>query len=591
MKTEDNAQVVLSGDDQSFKLRRASRRSREVTSRFLSPSSLTSNETGIPSPNNQSFSPTRRKHITSSPTSSTNSRRQRSLDDSAGLIHQLWPSSATSSSTKSTKNLGTLADHLGNERLKDRKNDKKTANDNDPFLDSRFENEKEISTKENQRPSLGRSMRYTGKLAFPGKSSSSSLLNSSAKTSSGFLSGRLSVDENKIFRKTYGKSDSFPNTSELESEFSDVGSGADLGSSAIGKILVSSRKSEAEVSFKYMRDASAMRVSDSNISHPTSCDNFPRTNKFTIKNVIKRVNSLTDAKSQWALSPGRSSSPPMSVESKAKPMSFSSLKPPNSPSRATGMEKLLNIGLDLLKRKKSSTSSSMSMVPGSLESVHQLRLLHNRLLQWRYANARAKAVKVSIAIQAERNLLCGWDGLTKLRQSVVQKKLQLEKEKLDIKLNYILHSQIKLLEAWGGMERQHLSAVSKTKECLHTVVCKVPLTDGAKVDIQLATNTLGDALDLTTSIKSIFTSLEPSAENTVTLISELAEVVAQEKLLLEEGLELFRTISILELRERSLKCSIIQFELWKQQHRKQQEIPLYRSLARHKGHKSQDISM
>ncbi|KAF5481205.1 hypothetical protein F2P56_001874 [Juglans regia] len=319
-----------------------------------------------------------------------------------------------------------------------------------------------------------------------------------------------------------------------------------------------------------------MQVSDSNISHPTSCDNFPRTNKFTIKNVIKRVNSLTDAKSQWALSPGRSSSPLMSVESKAKPMSFSSLKPPNSPSRATGMEKLLNIGLDLLKRKKSSTSSSMSMVPGSLESVHQLRLLHNRLLQWRYANARAEAVKVSIAIQAERNLLCGWDGLTKLRHSVVQKKLQLEKEKLGMKLNYILHSQIKLLEAWGGMERQHLSAVSKTKECLHTVVCKVPLTDGAKVDIQLATNTLGDALNLTTSIKSIFTSLGPSAENTVTLISELAEVVAQEKLLLEEALELFRTISILELQERSLKCSIIQFELWKQQsqqHQKQQEIP------------------
>lgn len=38
------------------------------------------------------------------------------------------------------------------------------------------------------------------------------------------------------------------------------------------------------------------------------------------------------------------------------------------------------------------------------------------------------------------------------------------------------------------------------------------------------------------------------AENTVTLISELAEVVAQEKLLLEEGLELLRTISILEVK-------------------------------------------
>lgn len=38
------------------------------------------------------------------------------------------------------------------------------------------------------------------------------------------------------------------------------------------------------------------------------------------------------------------------------------------------------------------------------------------------------------------------------------------------------------------------------------------------------------------------------AENTVTLLSELAEVVAQEKLLLEECLELCRTISTLEVK-------------------------------------------
>jgi len=37
------------------------------------------------------------------------------------------------------------------------------------------------------------------------------------------------------------------------------------------------------------------------------------------------------------------------------------------------------------------------------------------------------------------------------------------------------------LEAWGDMERQHLSSVSKTKECLHSVVCRVPLIEGAEV--------------------------------------------------------------------------------------------------------------
>jgi hypothetical protein len=42
----------------------------------------------------------------------------------------------------------------------------------------------------------------------------------------------------------------------------------------------------------------------------------------------------------------------------------------------------------------------------------------------------------------QRNLVYAWDGLTKLRHSVVHKKLQLEKEKLDRKLNYILYSQV-----------------------------------------------------------------------------------------------------------------------------------------------------
>lgn len=38
------------------------------------------------------------------------------------------------------------------------------------------------------------------------------------------------------------------------------------------------------------------------------------------------------------------------------------------------------------------------------------------------------------------------------------------------------------------------------------------------------------------------------AEKNVLLLSELADVVAQEKLLLEECIELFRTISILEVK-------------------------------------------
>lgn len=115
------------------------------------------------------------------------------------------------------------------------------------------------------------------------------------------------------------------------------------------------------------------------------------------KLVIKRANSLTggymSSKSQWALSPGRSGSPPMSVESKVRPFSFSSFRPPN---KGGGVDKILTMGLHLFRSKKKSSSTTSSQA-----LHHHLRLLHNRLLQWRFANAKARAVNHTMSPQAQ----------------------------------------------------------------------------------------------------------------------------------------------------------------------------------------------
>ncbi|XP_031249283.1 QWRF motif-containing protein 3-like [Pistacia vera] len=520
--------------DQSLKPRRP--KSREVSSRFLSPSSTPSRDMGIPS-SNQVLSPL----LSVKPSTPPDARKHRSLDqDSAGgFIRGLWPSSTTTSQS-SNKNIGTLAEHLGNERLRDyldRKTDEKSSYSSVFSLSrqrscsefSRLENEKEKekgSAKENHRPFLGGSMRYTGKLKFPGKSSSSSSSSNSLSNNSGIVPGRMSVDENALYRKSHRRSDPLMDNLESESECSDICSTTDISSPGMGKGSSHSRKSGRDVSSKYLQDVPnrPRRLnSDSNI--PVSLDSSPRLKKFTIKNAIKRANSLTgygSATSQWALSPGRSGSPPMSVESKQRPMSFSSLKPPSSPSRAKGVEKLLNMGLDLFKSKKTSSSPLGS---GDVETGHRLRMLQNQLMQWRYANARADAVKEKMTNQVENNLLCAWDTITKLGHSVLHKKLQLQKEKLEMKLDFILMSQIKPLESWGDMERQHLSAVSMMKECLHSVVCKIPLTEGAKVDPQSASIAIRHALDLTASIKSILSNFLPSVGKNISLLSELADTI------------------------------------------------------------------
>ncbi|KAA3462545.1 QWRF motif-containing protein 3-like isoform X1 [Gossypium australe] len=538
-------------------------KSREVASRFLSPTSTPTHDSPLHSPN-KPLSPLRRK------STSTDPRKHRSLEDPpSGLLGGLWPSSTTTTTTSSSssnpKKLDTLADFLGNERLKDiieRKSYEKRTNSGPFSLTkqtshsefSRFvENDKQISAKENHRPSVGGSMRYTSKLGFSRKSSSSSSSTSSS-SSPNIIPGRFSVDESALYKKTSSsqrKPDSMTDNSHVldsDPEISDQCSASNNDSPAMAKTdsSLSDRKSGIEVCSKYLKDVPSRSRSrgttwDSNNLNPVSADSSPKIKKFAIKNVIRRTNSHGASPSQWALSPGRSGSPPMSVESKVKPMSFSSLKPPTSPSRTRGVEKFLNLGLmDLFKSRK---SSPLQVCSGDVESVHQLRLIHNSLIQWRYANAKADAVNRSIHNQVQNDLLSGWNSLMKLQHSVVQKKLKLQKEKLEIKMDSILQSQMKALECWADMERQHLSAISMTKQCLHSVVCKVPLVEGAKVHQEFS------AVPFMFSYNTnpfMIARMVPQIEKTVSVVSELAEVVAQEKLLLEECLELFRMISILE---------------------------------------------
>ncbi|XP_022897419.1 QWRF motif-containing protein 3-like [Olea europaea var. sylvestris] len=547
--------------DQSLKPKKPN--PRQVKSRFLPPNSISSPENGFQSPKN-TLSPLRQNGR-----SSTDSRKHKSLEKS-GFLRGLWPSSTPSPPSKSK--LNTLADHLGNDRIKDLKERKNSEKADDLMLlnrqrscseFSRFENDQKKIAKENHKPGFGGSMRYTGRLKFPGRStsSSSSKNSTSVDNQNDYIApGRFSVDETSLRGKT------FSDTQDSDSEYSDVCSGTsldvgqDFPASYMGS-TVSSRKHGIAVASKYMNDSSSRSrrwSADSGIQKTnSSSDNSPK--RLTSKNSMKNS-------SKWELSPGHPSSPLMLGDNKGNITGLSNSKPPSSPSRAKGVGSFLSMGIELLKGKKSSPNTSSPLGLGSSDSVHQLRLLHNRLMQWRYSNARAETVNGNIIKKAESNLLCAWDGLIKVQHSVLQKKLQLQKEKLGMKLNYILHSQIRVLETWGNMERDHISAVSTTKLYLHSVVCRMPLVEGAKVEPQSASIAIRHASDVSAFINLILTKSAPTVETTSEVLVELARVVTQEKLLLQECLELLKTISTLQVKERTLKCSIMQIKSFQPQH-------------------------
>ncbi|KAG9129970.1 hypothetical protein Leryth_007084 [Lithospermum erythrorhizon] len=540
-------------------------KSRKPKSRELSSKSSHENATKS---TRQTPSPQRQK-----PRSSNDVRNKKNMEIS-GFMSGLWPST-----TPSKSSVDTLNDHLKHDRNLDLVGiENHETSKNSMFLSRqrsctefrRHENNKEGGFKENHRPSFSSSMRYAaGKLKFPGKSKSSSsklldINDDHVNSTKNIEPGRLSVDEDALRRSSFGrKSYNSSSIDDSESGSSDLLSGSSLASYMAP--TASSRQYFIEISSKYSQElmSKSRRWSSDTISQkPSSADSSPR--NFKSKNEIKKANSFSKYGSKFGVSPGRSDSP-VYGEDKVKLMAFSDSKPLSSPSRGKGVGSIISIGLELFKGKKSSPNGSPYLQPGVVDDVHQLKIFHNSLIQWRYANARAQAANTSVHQQAERDLTSGLIALRQMQQSVQKKNIMLEKEKRKMKLNRIIYSQIKLLEAWGYMERQYESALSQTIDHLHSAVCRVPLVDGAKAEPHSSFGVMSNASDLGYSIKSILSSLSSMAEDTVPKLAELAEVVTQEKLMLEECLEIFKTISILEIQERSLKCTAIQGKILQHQ--------------------------
>lgn len=346
-------------------------RNREIASRYLPSPSSSIESTEFHSPKSPS-SVIRKSSIRSS----DEDGRYKITEESV-LRRQLWPSRSK------TNNSGTLADHITEERIIEE--NEKNKNHKTSFTLSqksyrefrRFENDE---SREN-----GGSARYMGKLA-----SSSSLKKINSNNSSVIVPGRFSLDKNTKLLSSKGNSSL---TSSLDTESSDevlvlvsparkavVEAPSRLMSDEALVSVSPARKTVVEAPSRFMSDAAMRRsrrgASDSNIGNLSG---------DLVRPTIKRTNSITaykSSKSQWALSPGRSE---ISSSTKAK-----------------GVEKLINFGFDLFKSKKpSGFNVSPSIGFGSNEDVHKFRLLDNRLIQWRYANAKARVVNANISHHAE----------------------------------------------------------------------------------------------------------------------------------------------------------------------------------------------
>ncbi|KAL3381622.1 hypothetical protein AABB24_001638 [Solanum stoloniferum] len=190
--------------------------------------------------------------------------------------------------------------------------------------------------------------------------------------------------------------------------------------------------------------------------------------------------------------------------------------------------------------------------------VHSLKLLYNHHLQWRFANAKAEASMHSQRHDSQSKLYSFAQQLSDLRKSVSQKRAELGVLRRIKTLSTILESQLPCLGEWANLEEDYSTSLSGTTDALRNCSLRLPIGTEVHVDVR----ELGDALSSSTKVMEMIglqiQNFMQKAEETESLISELARVSGGEKALVEECGDLLMKTYISEVTEWSLRGQMIQ---------------------------------
>ncbi|KAG6411519.1 hypothetical protein SASPL_129602 [Salvia splendens] len=210
---------------------------------------------------------------------------------------------------------------------------------------------------------------------------------------------------------------------------------------------------------------------------------------------------------------------------------------PSSPARQPQDTSVLSFIADIKKGKKAAND---------IEDVHQLRLLFNRHLQWRYTNARTNAAMRSHKAKAEKMLYNIWMIILDLSDSVRKKRSNLQQLQLKLKLYSLLVNQESYLHEWASIERDHTNSITRVIQDLQASTLRIPVAEGMKVDIRSVKGAICSAVNVMSSMASSLSPRLQKMEDMNSLVSELADVAARERAMLNECESLFGSIAALQ---------------------------------------------
>ncbi|KAM3269933.1 AUGMIN subunit 8 [Capsicum chacoense] len=260
--------------------------------------------------------------------------------------------------------------------------------------------------------------------------------------------------------------------------------------------------------------------------------------------------SVLSSSASRGVSPSRTKSVPSAPSSRGP--SPSRIRP-SSPSRQQPKTatSVLSFIADIKKGKKAANH---------IEDVHQLRLLYNRHLQWRFANARSDAALHAQKVKAEKTLYNVWINTSDLWASVIKKRIALQQVKLRLKLFAVLNEQLTYLDEWASIEGDHTSSLSHAILDLQACTLRLPITGRAKGDIDIVKEAVCSAVDVMQAMGSSMRFILSRVEGMNCLVSELADVAAQERAMLDESEALLASTAAMQVEEYSIRSHLIQLK-------------------------------
>ncbi|OIT40326.1 PREDICTED: QWRF motif-containing protein 7 [Nicotiana attenuata] len=271
--------------------------------------------------------------------------------------------------------------------------------------------------------------------------------------------------------------------------------------------------------------------------------------KFLQRNNQSKIS--TNSSSAWALSPGRplpNSSASQLHNTVPKSPSTRKLKVESKES-SDGRGVVVGV-LKYFKQKKVS--------PVLEEDFHQYRIMNNRLVQWRFVNARAEASMATIKRVAQKKLFNVWLRISIMRNFTAEKRIQVQKLKHEIKINRIMNSQGRLLREWQRLEVKNSEAVGRVARKLSAVSLCLPLVDGAEAKVTSVYDAVISAEEVMDSIEDFIMNMQWQVEQSCFLLTQLIVILKQEKEFLEELENHINTVSSLEVEEETLRVHSIQ---------------------------------